>query len=846
MKHKILGALLLAAFVFPGASSAQSVADLQAQINTLLGQLQSLQQQLAVAEAGQPAQWCHTFNTNLQIGNTGSEVTALQTALQKDGEPANITGSFDDQTASAVTGFQEEHAGEVLLPTGLRHGTGFVGNATRRELNILFGCGNIVPLPPQPVPPPVPTPTSTPNPVPSAPAIISLSPLSGQVGATVTIIGTGFTATGNTVNFGSNVISNLSSNGTSVVFTVPSYTHLACRDATPPCYAPDLQISPGNYPVSVTDPNGTSNSVSFTVVGKAQAGPKTFSIVITPKMISDFNNPLPSIKQFYDNYQPLMSTFSEQQVIFYVGSGDQIFNYPVNAFSSPVQQTRTIWNGAALQFDPAWNGYYNGAQTVLDTQDTVAGENSYQVITNGPNVRQATISQLFPFGQGILIKKFPKISWSWKKDGGSTLTIAFLLSNRDTGDLRWVGYYAGVRPQGADLDHWAQFNVGAVPTAWTNQEVDIEHDLLSIYARTSPNEQKVVAQNWEIVGMALDPYDGNSAHFANIQAATDVNDVKWAQNSETAVNSAEYLNQIGNAYPQPLNYSQLKNIFAQFRSEGQRRGLNVKIFDGIEPGREFTVQPWKFAKHPEVVVDNIFRDINLQAPLGADPTAYAAYPQGIPQGTIAGDFIINQTGRYVSDMGLDGIYSTNGFGLFPEGRPWLATPSPAKTQFVLSFFKKMKAALGGKQVIWMDSYLSTQINEKYWSMSDEAYNYIDYLEISTFFQDSQGVPSEADWINSDGQLNQLLGTPGKTGEQYIVDTITSELALKQNHPNLKVLWTYYFNDPWYPVGFGQNTNTTAIAAYKDQLDGMMVYSNNYLGNNIPQSWLAPLFNVFPH
>src|SRR6266481_8889976 len=102
IKYKVAAASLLAVFVFPLVSSAQTVDQLQAEIQSLLAQVQALQQQLAMTQGGSGA-WCHTFNTNLRIGASSSEVTQLQTALQKDGESVDVSGSFDDQTASAGT-----------------------------------------------------------------------------------------------------------------------------------------------------------------------------------------------------------------------------------------------------------------------------------------------------------------------------------------------------------------------------------------------------------------------------------------------------------------------------------------------------------------------------------------------------------------------------------------------------------------------------------------------------------------------------------------------------------------------------------------------------------------------
>ena len=64
----------------------------------------------------------------------------------------SVTGAFDDQTASAVTGFQQKYASQILTPSGLTNGTGYVGKATRTKLNSLFGCGVISAPLPTPIP----------------------------------------------------------------------------------------------------------------------------------------------------------------------------------------------------------------------------------------------------------------------------------------------------------------------------------------------------------------------------------------------------------------------------------------------------------------------------------------------------------------------------------------------------------------------------------------------------------------------------------------------------------------------------------------------------------------------
>jgi len=85
-------------------------------------------------------QWCHTFNSNLSIEMTGSEVSALQTALTRAGFSVNANGNFDEATASAVSSFQLKYKNEILTANGLNYPTGYFGSATRAAMNRLWGC----------------------------------------------------------------------------------------------------------------------------------------------------------------------------------------------------------------------------------------------------------------------------------------------------------------------------------------------------------------------------------------------------------------------------------------------------------------------------------------------------------------------------------------------------------------------------------------------------------------------------------------------------------------------------------------------------------------------------------
>jgi hypothetical protein len=148
INYKVLAAAVLAVLVLPLAASAQSLttAQLQAEIQSLMAELQTLEQQLAIQ--GGSGAWCYTFTTNMGIGGpAGSGVDALRTVLEKEGFSgvstelgSNQQAGFDESLASAVSAFQEKYRSDILMPAGLSAGTGYVGPATRAKLNALYGC----------------------------------------------------------------------------------------------------------------------------------------------------------------------------------------------------------------------------------------------------------------------------------------------------------------------------------------------------------------------------------------------------------------------------------------------------------------------------------------------------------------------------------------------------------------------------------------------------------------------------------------------------------------------------------------------------------------------------------
>lgn len=267
-------------------------------IQSLMEQIKALQAQLIHLQndSDTPSRWCYDFNHNLRIGDKGKEIIALHKALENDGfgpfdrggDNFNAFEVFTEETASAVVGFQEKYKDEILIPNNLKYGTGFVGKSTRAKLNQLYGCEGK----------PIIINTYSSSSIGSI-NIKYLSPSSGPVGAKVIITGTGFLES-NTIYFGGERVSvkpisveNNINDDKGIIFIVPTTIDPYIRCNVAPCPQPPSRVvTPGVYPVYVSNANGTSNKVDFTVTSKNSSSSSSSS-----SSISSYNLSITSIDQ---------------------------------------------------------------------------------------------------------------------------------------------------------------------------------------------------------------------------------------------------------------------------------------------------------------------------------------------------------------------------------------------------------------------------------------------------------------------------------------------------------------------------------------------------------------------
>nr|WP_320178409.1 hypothetical protein [Roseovarius pacificus] len=129
--------------------------------------------------------------------------------------------------------------------------------------------------------------------------------------------------------------------------------------------------------------------------------------------------------------------------------------------------------------------------------------------------------------------------------------------------------------------------------------------------------------------------------------------------------------------PPAMTYAALRDIVAAIKRVGHAQaGKAVRVGATFDPGPEFAKSTFKYERHPEICLGGTMGKgtfVCCYATLHADDHAYAGFPQGIPEGTPFGTFFGRQSQHFLTDLGFDYLWLSNGFGFGLE--TWGATGS---------------------------------------------------------------------------------------------------------------------------------------------------------------------------
>lgn len=119
--------------------------------------------------------------------------------------------------------------------------------------------------------------------------------------------------------------------------------------------------------------------------------------------------------------------------------------------------------------------------------------------------------------------------------------------------------------------------------------------------------------------------------------------------------------------PPVMTYGILKNIISTIKRVGTEltQGKKITVGATFDPGPEFAKSSFKFERHNEICLGadmGVGSMVCGYGVLNGDSDKYAAYPDGIPDGTKFGVFFGKQSQIFLDDMGYDYIWLSNGLG----------------------------------------------------------------------------------------------------------------------------------------------------------------------------------------
>lgn len=238
--------------------------------------------------------------------------------------------------------------------------------------------------------------------------------------------------------------------------------------------------------------------------------------------------------------------------------------------------------------------------------------------------------------------------------------------------------------------------------------------------------------------------------------------------------------------PPKMTYGDLKNIIAAMKKVGKEvTGFDIEVGETFDPGPEFAYSSFKYERHKEICKGDVMGSkmwLHCASRLHADDRKYAAYPNGIPEGTHIGEFLGRQFMAMKRDLGFDYIWLSNGFGYSLSSWNWTGELFDGKKfdfegaervrENIAEFWKYFTAEIGDTRVETRGSNLSTGMDiSAHGCPIDEIYS-----------QKNLVAPPNSPWA----PLNYRFGL---------------ELAGFMSHiaelPENGFILRYYIHDPWW-------------------------------------------------
>ncbi|MBQ2274857.1 MAG: hypothetical protein II334_05250 [Clostridia bacterium] len=261
--------------------------------------------------------------------------------------------------------------------------------------------------------------------------------------------------------------------------------------------------------------------------------------------------------------------------------------------------------------------------------------------------------------------------------------------------------------------------------------------------------------------------------------------LKEGENPETNIHDCTHLYMEN---PPVMTYDILKRIVSILKEEGKKAFPNSKILVGetFDLGPEFARSDFKYRRHREVCSGAVLDKcgfLDCTEKLKGDNRPYAAYENGIPDGTPIATFLGKQAKIFLADMGFDYLWLSNGMGFSAnpwdldgkifDGKGFHSEKLENVTKLVFDFWRLFKEACPDVPIYVRGTNNSAGI--------DYA---TDGVPLSKIYDGSffETAPPNSPWaaINEDFGL-ELMGHLTRICEM----------------PKDRFMFRYYLHDPWW-------------------------------------------------
>lgn len=238
--------------------------------------------------------------------------------------------------------------------------------------------------------------------------------------------------------------------------------------------------------------------------------------------------------------------------------------------------------------------------------------------------------------------------------------------------------------------------------------------------------------------------------------------------------------------PPTFTYAWLKSLVHAIKEIGNEiLGKPIEVGDTFDSTGEFCFSHFKYKRHREICLggalyENTF--VGCAARLKADPLPYAAFSNGIPEGTPLGTFLGKQIKTLHHDIGFDFIWFSNGFGFGAEtwglngalfdGKSFFPERTAETAKGIRDFWRYFREECPTLPIRTRGTNLSACID-----MASDAVPFSDILS------DSQVEPPvNSPWAAIDGDFGlELVGWMTHIAQES-----------KQGYP-----FRFYVHDPWW-------------------------------------------------